>query len=243
MHTNLQKAVDGNCADYMSYYVLGYTYLFQGKNKESIPYLLKSVKLNKDYATSQYNLAYAYLYSEDLQNALKYAKNSLGLYTDQVYKSDAAQMDGQIYTELKDDKKAIKYYALANKILPGNYYTLKALLYLYVKIDDKKAEKTTSTFFNLEPTNPTIYNDLANIYFSNDKVNALNDFYRTQFAVFKNDENVQGNLNFYLGQNFIESDKKVAKDYFLKAQEIFSKLFDKNHQVFEAIEDGLKECE
>ncbi len=243
MQANSQKAVDGKCADYMSYDILGYTYLIQGKTKESIPYLLKSVKLNKDYASAQYNLAYAYLDSNNAQNALQYAKKSLSLYTDQVYKSDAAHMVGEIYMELKDDKKALKYYELANKISPGNYHTLEALLYLYVKIDDKKTEKTTSDFFNLEPTNPTIYNDLAGIYFSNDKVNALTDFYRTQFAAFKNDETVQGNLNFYLGEIFIGSDKKVAKDYFLKAQEIFNKIFDKNHQVFEVIEDGLKECE
>src|SRR5690554_3096431 len=62
MQTNFQKAVDGNCADYLSNYVLGYTNLSQEKNKESIPYFLKSIEMNKNYASSHYNLAYAYLF-------------------------------------------------------------------------------------------------------------------------------------------------------------------------------------
>jgi len=40
----------------------------------------------------------------------------------------------------------------------------------------------------------------------------------------------------------IEMDKKIAKEYFLKSKEIFSKVFNKDHQVFKAINDGLNQC-
>jgi tetratricopeptide (TPR) repeat protein len=243
METDFQKAVDGNCADYLSYYVLGYINLAQEKYKASIPYFLKSIELHKDYASSHYNLAYAYLYTDDRQNALKYAKNSLDLYTDQTYKSDAARMLGQIYTELKDDKNALENYELADKIDTGNYYNIKPLLNLYVKTNNKKAEETAKAFFNLAPANPTIYNDLEEIYYSNKKENDLTAFYKSQLSSFKDNNKVLGNLNFYLGKIYIDTDKKVAKEYFLKAKDIFSKIYDKDHQVFKAIDEGLKQCE
>ena len=243
MQTNFQKAVDGNCADYLSNYVLGYVNIAQEKYQDGIPYLLKSIAQNKNYATSHYNLAYAYLFTDDRENALKYAKNALNLYTGREYKSDAARMVGVIYRELEDDKNAIENYELADKIDPENYYTLKPLLELYVKTNNKKSDKTAKVFFNLAPANPTIYNDLSEIYYSNRKEDKLIAFYKSQFSAFKDNEKVKGNLNFYLGRIYVETDKKIAKEYFLKSKEIFSKIFDKEHQVFNAIEEGLKQCE
>jgi tetratricopeptide (TPR) repeat protein len=243
MQTHFQKAIDGNCADFRSHYVLGYINITQEKYKESIPYFLKSIELNKDYASSHYNLAYAYLYIDDRQNALKYAKNSLDLYTDQEYKSDAARMLGQIYSELNDDKNALDSYKLADKIDPGNYYNIKSLLNLYVKTGDKEAQETSKTFFNLSPSNPTIYNDLEDIYYNNGKINELALFYKSQLLSFKDDNIVLGNLNFYLAKTYLETDKKTAKEYFLKAKDIFSKIYDKDHKVFKAIEEGLSQCE
>ena len=243
MQTNFQKAVDGNCADYLSNYVLGYVNISQKKYKECIPYFLKSIEQNKDYPTSHYNLAYAYLFSNDRQNALKYAKNALALYTDPKYKGDAARMIGVIYGELEDDKNAIENYELADKIDPKNYYTLKPLLELYVKTDNKKSDKTAKAFFDLAPENPTIYNDLGEIYYNDKKEDKLRDFYKSQLSEFKENDKVQGNLNFYLGRIYVETDKKTAKAYFLKSKEIFGRIFDKSHQVFNAIDDGLKQCE
>ena len=243
MQNNFQKAVDGNCADYLSNYVLGYVNIAQEKYEECIPYFLKSIEQNKDYATSHYNLAYAYLFTNDRQNALNYAKNALNLYKGQEYKGDAARMIGVIYRELEDDKNAIENYELADKIDPENYYTLKSLLELYVKTDNKKTEKTAKAFLDLAPENPTIYNDLGEIYFDNNKEDKLIAFYKSQLSAFKNNEKIKGNLNFYLGESYIGTDKKTAKSYFLKSKKIFRKIYDKNHQVFNAIDEGLKQCE
>src|SRR5690554_570405 len=89
---NYQKAIEGNCADYQTYYVLGYLNLIREKINESIPYFQKSIELHHSYASSHYNLAYAYLFTDDRENALKFAKNALDLYKDKDYKSDAARM-------------------------------------------------------------------------------------------------------------------------------------------------------
>jgi len=243
MEADFQKTVDGNCADYLSYYVLGYINVSGQKYSKSIPYFLKSIEMNRDYASSHYNLAYAYLYTDEKQKAIEYAKNSLNLYTDRSYKGDAARMLGQIYSELKDEKNALENYELADKIDSGNYYTIKPLLNLYVKADNPKANKIILTFFNIAPNNPTIYNDLENIYFNNQKEKDLIFFYKSQLLTFKNIDKVQGNLNFYLGRIYLDTDKKLAKEYFLKAKEIFSKIYEKDHKVFTAIDDAIKLAE
>lgn len=240
--TNFLNAIDGNCADYLSHYVLGYINLIQEKNEESIPYFLKSIELNDKYASSHYNLAYAYLFTEDQESALIYAKNALNLYSDITYKSDAARMIGQIFVELKDDVNALKYYEMADNIDPGNYYNINPILNLQLKTSNENANKTTIAFFNLDPSNPTIYNDLEEIYFTNKKENELIKFYKSQLNEFKDNKIVLGNLNFYLARIYLESDKKMAKEYFMKAKEEFNVVFDKDHPVFSVIDEGLKEC-
>ncbi|MDR0518055.1 MAG: tetratricopeptide repeat protein [Fibromonadaceae bacterium] len=242
VQTNFQKTIDGGCADYLPYYALGIANLRQEKHKESIPYFLKSIEMNNENAESHYNLAYAYLYAGDWQNVLKYAKNALALYTDPTYKSDAARMLGYTYEKLKDDKNALESYELANKIDPENYHNLKNLLDLYVKTGNEKTEEITKIFFGLAPDNPTIYNDLDEIYHGSNKEKDLIAFYKSQFSAFKDNEKVEGALNFYLGEAYIEMDKKIAEEYFLKSKEVFSKVFPKDHQVFGVIEENLKQC-
>lgn len=243
MEVNFTKAVESHCADYLSFYILGYITLSQNEYKKSVPYFVKAIDMNSDYASSHYNLAYAYLYTNDRQNALKYAKNSFDLYKDQTYKSDAARMMAQIYTELKDDKNALNYYELADTIDSGNYYNMKPLLNLYVKTGSTKTNETAKDFLNLDPENPTMYNDLADTFYENKRENDLITFYKDQLIEFKDNNKVLGNLNFYLGKIYLDIDKTSAKEYFLKAQNIFNKVFDKDHPVFKAIEEGIKQAE
>jgi len=131
---------------------------------------------------------------------------------------------------------------MADKIDPENYYNIKPILNLYIKTNNKKADETTKAFFNLAPENPTIYSDLEEIYLSNEKGIDLIEFYKSQFSAFKDNKKVQGNLNFYLARIYLDKDKKIAKDYFIKAKEVFEKVFDKDHAVFNAIDEGLEQC-
>jgi tetratricopeptide (TPR) repeat protein len=238
---NYQIVIDHKLADDKVYYVIGFQYLSSKKNKEAIPYFLKSIELKNDFADAYYNLAYAYLFTDDRVNALKYAKNSLDLYKDAELKSDAARMIGQIYTELNDDKNAIVFYELADKIAPGNYYNLHPLLTLYFKTDNPKKVEMINSFYNLAPDKPTIYNDLGKIFFENNKTDELIEFYKSKLLTYKDDKKILGNLNFYLGQLFLDNDKTIAKDYFLTAKSIFSTIYDKNNQVFKAIDEGIKQ--
>ncbi len=242
VETNYRKVIEGKCADYLAYYTLGFVNLVREKYKESIPYFIKSIEKNENNADAYYNLAYAYLVTSDLENALKNAQKALELYEDKEYKSDAARMIGQIYMETKDDEKAIKYYELANSIDTNNYYNIQPLLYLYVKTNNPKTEAMRKTFFNLAPENAGIYNDLLDIYIDNNKENDLISFFESRFSAFKDNEKVKGNLNFYLGRIYLDIDKKVAKEYLIKAEKNFEKVFDKNHPVFNVIKEGLDKC-
>lgn len=240
---NYQVVINHNLADFNIYYTVGLELLTQKKHKESIPYFLKSIELKRDFGDAHYNLAYAYLFNEDRENALKYAKNSLDLYKGKEYKGDAARMIAEIYSELKDDQNAIKYYELANTSDADNYYTLKPLLAIYIKTGNSKAKETLNSFYNLAPDKPTIYNDLGDVYFHYNKTSDLINFYKSKLPDYKDDKKVLGNLYFYLGRLYLDIDKKTAKEYWILAKDVFTTIYDKDNKVFQAIDEGLKETE
>jgi len=240
---NFTKAIEGRCEDYMSHYVLGYLELINENYTGSIPHFLKSIALDKNYPTSHYNLAYAYLYTDDRQNCIKYATNAMELYKDIGYKADAARMVAQAYHEMEDYKNAMDKYALSDNIEPDNYYTLKPLLLLYVKEKHPKAAATLSRFYNLAPENPTIYDDLEAIYGSNGVENELIDFYKAKLEEPGNTDKISGNLNFFMGSLHMPENKALAKEHLIKAKEIFAKVFDPGHEVFGIIEEGIKQAD
>lgn len=238
---NYQVVIDNKMADYKVYYATGLQYLTRSKYKEAIPCFLKSIELRDDYADAHYNLAYAYLYMDDRHNSLKYANNSFELYEDAELKSDAARMIAQVYSELEDKSNALRYYEIADKIDKENYYNLKPLLALYVETNNTKQLETLNSFYNLAPENPTIYNDLGDIYYRNNKTDELIAFFKSKLITYKTENKITGNLNFYLGRLYLEFDKKTAKEYLLKAKSIFLTVYDKDNQVFKVIEEGIKQ--
>lgn len=213
---NYEDAIKRQCANYHSYYVVGFIAVSGGRYKAAVPYFLKSIEMNKssNNANSYYNLGYAYLFSKEYKKALKYTKTSLMLYADPGYKSDAARMTGKIYSAMHDDKDALVYYERANKIDPGNYDNLNALLDLYAKYGSGKERATRKQFFDLEPSRPQEYNDLRRIYFQYNKMNDLIAFYKRQLPVFKGKTRIEGNLNFYIGSAYMDlSDYHNALKY------------------------------
>ncbi|MBS4044126.1 MAG: tetratricopeptide repeat protein [Chitinophagaceae bacterium] len=238
---NYSQSINNNCANFLDYYVMGYIKTTQEKYKEAIPYFTKSIQLNNNYTSAQYNLAYCFLYLDERDSALIYAKQALEKYEDVSYKSDAARMVAQIYTELNDDKNAIVFYEKANFIDINNYDNLKPLLNIYLKTNHHNSSQITSLFFNLDAGNPTIYNDLEEIFWNHKKENELILFYKEKLNENKNEPKVFGNLNFYLAKLHMEKDKKLSKHYFETAKDSFAKIFKPTHEIFKIIKDGLSE--
>ncbi|MDP4229348.1 MAG: tetratricopeptide repeat protein [Bacteroidota bacterium] len=243
INKNYQIAIDHGLGDDHVFYALGYILLSNKQNKEAIPYFLQSIALKNDFADAHYNLAYAYLFTDDRENAIKYAKNAIDLYKEPELKSDAARIVAQAYVELHDDKNAAIYYEAANTIDTGNYENIKPMLDLYVRTGNPKRADALNAFFLLAPEKPTIYNNLADIYMGYDKTDELISFLKSKLPVYETQKNIYGNLHFYLGKLYLVSDKKTAKQYFLKAKDIFSTVYEKDHAVFKALDEGIEEAE
>ena len=242
MIENYDLAYKNGVFDYWSLYGIGIAYLNQNKIEESIPYFKRSIELDDNYPSNYYNLAYAYLSLNEKEEALENAKKALELYEYTDYKSDAAKMIGIIYDELNDFENAFKYYLEANTITPNNYYVLKPILNLEVKTNSENYSKRTKEFFMLDPGNPTIYQNLEEIYWDNGKEDELIDFLEKQKEEFSTDPKVTGNLHFYLARIFTgKDDSENAKLNFEKAKEQFEKIYEPNNRVFEIIDSYLIE--
>ena len=237
---NGKKAIDGGCGDYNTFHNMGVALLTQEETAQSIPYLKKATELEPKRADAHYNLAYAYLFTDQLDNAFPQAKTSYDLYKDKDLKGDAARMTGQILMEKGDYRNALKYFETADKLIPDDYYNLSPLLRLYLVTGNQKAPSTAKKLFELAPENPTIYQAMIEAYRFADREPELVRFYKAQLPKYVNNDKVFGNLHFYLGTLAMEHDKAAAKEYFLKAKEIFGHVYDKEHYVFGVIDDALE---
>ncbi len=75
--SNYLEAYNNGVFDYWSVYGIGYAYLTKQNYKNAIPYLKKSTELKSDYPSSHYNLAFAYLYTDQREHGIKSAKKTL----------------------------------------------------------------------------------------------------------------------------------------------------------------------
>lgn len=240
---NYEKVIDHQAGTYKTYYGAGLANLYLKNNAAAIPLFIKSTEINGTAlnANSFYNLAYAYINNDQLKEALPYAKKSIELYNDKSFRGDAARMAGDICHDLDDQANALHYYELANQIDPGNYYTLKKLLPLYLKTGNSKSSAVLAQFYKLDPENPQTYNDLKEIYGRTPQ--GLITFYNTRLPLYKKNAKAEGSLYFYLTQAYLlTGDKKSAGNCVRNARIELSKVFDKSHPVFSAIDTLAKQA-
>ncbi|GAB7089700.1 tetratricopeptide repeat protein [Marinifilum fragile] len=239
---NYLDAYKNGIYDYWSTYGIGYAYLMNKEFKSSIPFFEKSIALRNDYPSSHYNLAYAYLYTDQRDKGIESAKKAMNLYEYPNYKADAARMIAVMYREIEDYEKAIDFYKQADQILPHDYYTLRPLLELELSLKKEEYKERTNQFFLVAPGNPTIYQDLMNIYWNNQKEDELLAFLTQQHKNYQQDPKVDGNLYFYTAViQYDKEDFSNAKLNFEKSREVFKKVFETNHRVFEIIDSYTKE--
>jgi len=226
--------------DYFSVYGVGYAKINKQEFEESEPYFLKSIELNDEYPSSHYNLAYAYLYQDDRENAIKYAKNALDRYEYPSYKADAARLIATSYQELQDSENAYTYYTLANEIQPNDFYTLRPLLNVGMYLKKKGMDKVRDDLFQLDTDNPTVYNELIYAYLDYGQISDLISFFESQKPNFQDDYKTLGSLSFYIGKLYLEDENTEKGKAELKvARGLFEKVLEPDHQVFQAIDQIL----
>ncbi len=230
--------------DYFSAYGIAYAKVNNQQFKESIPYFLKSIELNDEYPSSHYNLAYAYLYIDDRENCIKYAQNAFDRYDYPSYKADAAKMIATAYSELEDHDGAYKYYSIANEVNPGDYYVLAPLMSLNLFLKKGNIEELRDAFFEIDPDNPTIYQDLIYAYYDYGDINDLLKYFESLKSKYKQDHAVLGNLYFFTGKiNSEEGNLQKGKEYLQTAKDEFLKVYSKDHQVFGVIDQLLEQLD
>ncbi|WP_303917822.1 lipopolysaccharide assembly protein LapB [Draconibacterium sediminis] len=223
--------------DSWSAYGIGYACLINLDYEASIPFFKKSIELNSKDPYSNYNLAYAYLYTDQTEKGIESAKKALDLYNDAENKSNVARMIAVMYLELEDTVNAMEYYKKSDAIQPGNYSTVKALLELEMALNTEAYRERTKQLFLIAPEAPIIYQDLMTFYWSNNKPDELLQFFSDQTSDYSADYTVSGNLKFYTA--LVQHDKKDfknAKLNFRLAKEAYEKVFAADHQVFKVIE-------
>jgi tetratricopeptide (TPR) repeat protein len=224
---NYLKAVEGDCADELSYYALGLINLNNEKADSSISYFKKVLELNFNSAAAHFNLGYIYSNSKNnFKEAIEYFKNALNFYADNENKFNSATFLADTYSKFNDFKNAIKYYELANEISPNNDYIFNKLMDFYLKSDSNKSDSMANDYFNLAPNNIEMYYLINEVFKRNEKENRLRLFYENQLLNFGKNEEVLGYLNYILGVEYIEIDKKNAKSYLINSRLNFNRFFE-----------------
>ena len=241
---NYLLAYKNGVFDYKSLYGLGYAYLTDEDYKSAILYFQKSIELKKDAPESYFNLASAYLNSDQPQLALPNAQKALEMYVEPEDKVDAARMTAQIYLEMEQKNNAMAYFQKANDIQPNDYYTLMPLLGLELELDNPNYQNLTADIFSLAPDNPVVYQDLLNVYKENEKESEFMSFLESQKMNYRNNTKIQAHICFYSGVAQYELNRWVdAKINFEKARNLFQNLFQPNHSIFKVIDsytDAIK---
>ena len=241
---NYLLAYKNGVFDYKSLYGLGYAYLTDEDYKSAILYFQKSIELKKDAPESYFNLASAYLNSDQPQLALPNAQKALDMYVEPEDKVDAARMTAQIYLEMEQKNNAMAYFQKANDIQPNDYYTLMPLLGLELELDNANYKNLTADIFSLAPDNPVVYQDLLNAYKENEKESEFMSFLESQKMNYRNNTKIQAHICFYSGVAQYELNRWVdAKINFEKARNLFQNLFQPNHSIFKVIDsytDAIK---
>lgn len=237
---HFSKAAQGDVGDFETYFVLGFLRLGESKWQDAAGFLDKSIELNPVYPAAYYNMAYALLQLNQVEDALSYGKAAWQLYRDDPMKADVARMLSVLFDENMQVDSAIAYLRQGLKLAPDDYYLLKDYLDISVREQLPERDSVRLEFFLLAPDNPTIYNVLADIYMAHEEsFEPLIAFFQEMLPVFKGQDRVTGNLLFFIGQLLFESDQEQAKRLFLSARSHFEKVFPADNAVFTIIDQYL----
>lgn len=235
--THYLEAYNNNEFDYWSLFGIGYAYLLDEDFDRAIPFLEKSIDLNKEYPMSYYNLAYAFHEKEAYDKALKLAQKSFELQTIPEFKAETAILIGTIYKNQKNLPKALENLLIANKLFPKDYNALVPLLELEVLLNKPEFPKRTNELFMLGPDNPIIYQDIMKIYSESEKYKEFISFLESKKNEFRASMLISANIHFYQAIAQYENDDwVVSKINFEKARNLFRNLYKSDHNVFKVID-------
>ncbi|MCK4329860.1 tetratricopeptide repeat protein [candidate division WOR-3 bacterium] len=242
INDNYLKAKELNVFNDSTLHNIGVVFLTLGKLDGSIYYFSESLKFNENYASSHYNLAYAYYKKRNFQQALNHSLKAFENYEEPELKGDAARLVGLSYESFDSLDNALKYYLIADDIYPNDYYNLTNLLYIYIKKEDiETSNKIALKFFNIAPENPSVIQDIIQYYLEFNYIDDLANLFEQFEIKYKGDDEVLGNIYFHKGLFYrYYKDTKKSLELYNLAREHFKKVYDDDHYVFGIIDEQIK---
>lgn len=176
-----------------------------------------------------------------LESRLQEGEYRLNRTSDVIEKSDILIWQGQILKRMKKFDDAEKKYNASIALVPTSYGAIKGKIEL--SLIGKKAisefQGTIDRFFELGPTNPTVCNDIIDLFSQYERGGDIVTVLTTKLSDYKDNKEAQGNINYHLGL-FNSSLGKDSEAYFIAARNSFSQVLPKNHTVFKLIKSNLR---
>ncbi len=229
---------------FKTFYLLAFCHTMDQNYLKAIPLFHKSIQQNDSFPASHYNLAYAYLFTNQQSNAAVHANEAFRLYQDSLQKADAARMAGIALMELNKPRKALMFYERSMDYSPGNYNTLQNMLQLYFVTDETdKADSVAVSIFSQAPANPRTIDDLANLYQQEKKADDFIKLMEAQVEKYEGKHETIGNIYFGMAKVKMKTEPLKARDYLLKARQNFAEVLPESHYVFNVIGQALEHIE
>lgn len=142
------------------------------------------------------------------------------------------------FQEMDDFDNALINFKKSIDCFPTHYSHLKGIIKKTLSFGFIQEAKLYSVqLFAIEPTNPTVPQDLIEIYFHNKMPELLIEIFNELIVKNKNIE-VLGNLNFHLGLVYFNMDnERQGASFMTIARQHFEKVFPKDHYIFKSIEE------
>ncbi|MCF7353329.1 restriction endonuclease [Vibrio sp. CK2-1] len=162
----------------------------------------------------------------------------------QTEKAELLIAQGNILMDLeKYDEAEIKFNE-SIEIISSSYGALKGNveIKLITQSPNDKLDTAVDNFFELSPTNPTVCQDLMEIYERHEVNSLFEETMLRKLKDFSQNDEAKGNILYHLGLFNQELGKdKEAIANFCDARECFLQSLDTRHMVFEFIDTNLRE--
>ena len=202
------------------------------KNIKKLEYLIEKIlpmrmQFRSDEEAAEFHLRRAIKENSDLDVKAYFARQ-LGFH----------------FIDRLDEQKALWYFKLSNRYKSNVYPTLGPLATIQLKLRAYNGEtrKLLDSFFNLDPSNPTIYNEILSMFSYAQKESLLIEYLSEKIPQHQSDKMILGNLHYYLGLAFNAfEDVDQAKENLEKADRILKQVLPSDSEVFNKIRILLQE--
>ena len=201
-------------------------YRRQNINDKSYETYIKKQQLGFDFSEDDnYNFAWVLLSKGDTKKAVEYAEKSIIGYKDNAqYQADAFLLCTELYTDLKDYKKAEKKYKEWESITPKDYRICYNKIYFYGLQNDKdKSIENAKILFTYGPSNPSTTQMAMQKFYDTKHSDWIPTYFETLIQEYQKDSLALQNLYFHFAYYYsIEKNNEKCKENAVKAREYFT---------------------